>query len=96
MARCRLLPGKEKRVAAGHPWIYRTEIDRVGIIPPGIWWTWCPPRGAFGEGLLQPGFHDLSADHDLSEEEPVDGIYLPADTGGGGVPAASRIWAPAG
>ena len=31
-----LAPGKEKRVNAGHPWIYRNEITRIeGDPPPG-------------------------------------------------------------
>ena len=36
MANAILIPGKEKRVFNGHPWIFRSDIDRVeGSFTPG-------------------------------------------------------------
>ncbi|TDA68836.1 MAG: class I SAM-dependent rRNA methyltransferase [Clostridia bacterium] len=56
MAVCLLAPGRDKRVRAGHPWVYRTEIAEVrGEFTPGDTVTVVDARGRFlGRGYINP------------------------------------------
>ena len=48
MAKAILIPGKEKRVQSGHPWIYRSDIARVeGAFTPGDVVDVCSSKGRF-------------------------------------------------
>lgn len=77
MARCRLLPGKEKRVAAGHPWIYRTEIDRVeGDYTPGDMVDVVSAKGRFLARAYYNPASMISLRIMTYQEEPVDGDFI--------------------
>lgn len=56
MARVYLHKGRTKRIEAGHPWVYRTEIDRVdGSFRPGDTVDVLDHRGRFiGRGYINP------------------------------------------
>ncbi|WP_334110001.1 class I SAM-dependent rRNA methyltransferase [Thermodesulfitimonas autotrophica] len=56
MAEVVLLPGKEKRVQAGHPWVYRTEVGAVrGEFAPGDVVDIRDARGRYlGRGYANP------------------------------------------
>ena len=51
-----LIPGKEKRVLSGHPWIYRSDIDRIeGSFVPGDIVGVVSSRGRFlGKAYYNP------------------------------------------
>lgn len=56
MARVRLKEGEEKRLRAGHPWVYQTEIDEIhGVFEPGDIVEVEDGRGKFiGRGYINP------------------------------------------
>lgn len=56
MAKINLLPGKEKRLLSGHPWVYQTEVDEVrGRFAAGDVVEVCDARGQFlGRGYINP------------------------------------------
>lgn len=48
MANAILIPGKEKRVYGGHPWVFRSDIARVeGDFTPGDIVSVFPARANF-------------------------------------------------
>jgi len=70
-------PGKEKRVNAGHPWIYRSEIARIeGEPPPGAVAAVLDHRGKFlGQAMVN--LRSQIAGRLLSRvEEPIDGTFV--------------------
>lgn len=56
MAVVQLQPGRQKRVQAGHPWVYRTEVAEVnGQVEPGQIVDVVDHRGRFlGRGYINP------------------------------------------
>ena len=77
MAQVVLLPGKEKKTALGHPWIYRTEIDRVeGAFAPGDVVDVVSGRGRF----LAKAYYNPASMIALRvmtyRDEPVDGAFI--------------------
>ncbi len=56
MAKVQLAPGRHHRVAAGHPWVYRTEVAHTyGNPEPGDFVDVVDARGRFlGNGFLNP------------------------------------------
>ncbi len=79
MAQVVLLPGKEKKTALGHPWIYRTEIDRVeGAFAPGDVVDVVSGRGRF----LAKAYYNPASMIALRvmtyRDEPVDGAFIAA------------------
>jgi 23S rRNA (cytosine1962-C5)-methyltransferase len=72
-----LAPGKERRVNAGHPWIYRSEIARVeGEPPPGALGAVLDHRGKFlGQAMIN--LRSQIVGRLLSRaEEPIDGAFV--------------------
>jgi 23S rRNA (cytosine1962-C5)-methyltransferase len=72
-----LVPGKERRINAGHPWIYRSEIARVeGEPPPGALGTVLDHRGKFlGQAMVN--LRSQIVGRLLSRaEEPIDGAFV--------------------
>jgi 23S rRNA (cytosine1962-C5)-methyltransferase len=72
-----LAPGKERRVNAGHPWIYRSEIARVeGEPPPGALGAVLDHRGKFlGQAMVN--LRSQIVGRLLSRaEEPIDGAFV--------------------
>lgn len=72
-----LAPGKEKRVNAGHPWIYRSEIARVeGEPPPGALGAVLDHRGKFlGQAMVN--LMSRIVGRLLSRaDEPIDGAFV--------------------
>jgi len=72
-----LAPGKEKRVNAGHPWIYRGEIARIAGEPtPGAVAGVSDNRGRFlGQAMVN--LKSQIAGRLLSRvEEPIDGAFI--------------------
>src|SRR5512136_754872 len=72
-----LAPGKEKRVNAGHPWIYRSEIARIeGDPPAGAVAAVLDHRGKFlGQAMVN--LRSQIAGRLLSRvEEPIDGTFV--------------------
>jgi 23S rRNA (cytosine1962-C5)-methyltransferase len=77
MINATLAPGKEKRINAGHPWIYRSEIARIeGEPPPGAVAAVLDHRGKFlGQAMLNS--RSQIAGRLLSRtEEPIDGAFV--------------------
>ena len=56
MATVHLARGRGARIAAGHPWVYKTEVERIaGPVTPGDTVTVVDSRGAFlGRGYINP------------------------------------------
>src|SRR5512136_38922 len=77
MVNVTLTPGKEKRVNAGHPWIYRSEIARIeGEPAPGAVAAVLDHRGKFlGQAMVN--LRSQIAGRLLSRvEEPIDGAFI--------------------
>lgn len=77
MAKVMLLPGKEKKVGLGHPWIYRTEIDKVeGDFVPGDVVDVVSSKGRF----LAKAYYNPASMISLRvmsyRDEPVDGAFI--------------------
>ncbi len=72
-----LAPGKEKRVNAGHPWIYRGEISRIeGESAPGTVGSVLDHRGKF-LGRATVNLASQIAARLLSRvEEPIDAAFV--------------------
>ena len=66
MAKAILIPGKEKRVYNGHPWIFRSDIARVeGKFTPGDMVDVISSKGQVPrQSILQPPVPDRPAHHD--------------------------------
>ena len=76
MAKAVLIPGKEKRVLGGHPWVFRSDIAQVsGTYEPGDVLDVVSSRGRFlGRAFYNPKsqislrmmtLHDESVDRDF-------------------------------
>ena len=77
MVNVTLAPGKEKRVNAGHPWIYRSEIARIeGEPAPGVMAVVSDHRGRFlGQAMVN--LKSQIAARLLSRvEEPIDEAFI--------------------
>lgn len=77
MSKVYLIPGKAKRVYSRHPWIFRSDIDRVeGEIRPGEIVDILSDRGKF----LARGFYNPASQIALRimtyREEPVDRDFI--------------------
>ena len=74
MARTVLLPGKEKRVYTFHPWVFRSDIDRVeGDCQPGDITDIYSSKGRFlARGYYNPNSQIALRIMTYREEEPVD------------------------
>ena len=72
-----LKPGKEKRVYSGHPWVFRSDIDRVeGVFTPGDIVDITSARGKF----LAKAFYNPQSQIALRimtyRDEPVDRDFI--------------------
>ena len=77
MLTIRLAPGKENRLQAGHPWIYRSEIARIeGTETPGAIGRILDHRGKFlGQATVNPACQ--IAGRLLSRDEaPIDDAFF--------------------
>jgi 23S rRNA (cytosine1962-C5)-methyltransferase len=77
MLTIRLAPGKDARLQAGHPWIYRSEIARIeGTAKPGTIGRILDHRGTFlGQATVNPA--SQIAGRLLSRDEaPIDGAFF--------------------
>ncbi len=77
MSKAILIPGKEKRVYSRHPWIFKSDIDRLeGECAPGEVVDIVSSRGRF----LARGFYNPSSQIALRimtyREEPVDRAFI--------------------
>lgn len=53
----RILPGRQKRVRGGHPWVYSNEVDmsaEAKALPPGTIVTVTDPAGPVGTAMFNP------------------------------------------
>ncbi len=77
MVNVTLAPGREKRVNAGHPWIYRSEIARIeGEPAPGALAVVTDHRGKFlGQATVNLG-SQIAARLLSRIEEPIDGAFI--------------------
>lgn len=66
MANAILIPGKEKRVYSGHPWVFRSDIARVeGDFTPGDIVSVYSSKGKFlAKAFLQSAEPDFPAHHE--------------------------------
>ena len=77
MAKAILIPGKEKRVQSGHPWIYRSDIARVeGAFTPGDVVDVCSSKGRF----LAKAYYNPASQISLRilsrREEEIDAAFI--------------------
>ena len=77
MAKAYLIPGKEKRVWSGHPWIFRSDIDRVeGAAEPGGIVSVLSSKGRF----LARAFYNPASEITLRvmslQDEPIDRDFI--------------------
>jgi len=82
--RVRLLPGRHKRIKAGHPWIFSNEVadrDMAMTIAPGAAVTIVGDNGVcYGTAMFNP--HSLVAgrlvagDPDVSLDSEIDSTFL--------------------
>ena len=77
MANAILIPGKEKRVFNGHPWIFRSDIDRVeGSFTPGDIVRVVSSKGKF----LAKAFYNPQSQISLRimslKDEPIDRAFI--------------------
>lgn len=72
-----LAPGKDNRVNAGHPWIYRSEIARIeGDPPPGALAVVSDHRGKFlGQAMVNLR-SQIAARLISRVGEPIDGAFV--------------------
>ena len=77
MASAYLQPGREKRVYSGHPWIFRSDINRVeGPFRPGDIVTVKSGRGRFlGRAMYNPQ-SQISLRMMTLQDEPVDSAFI--------------------
>lgn len=77
MATAILVPGKEKRVYSGHPWIFRSDIDRVeGKCNPGDIVTVKSSRGRFLARAMYNPQSQISLRIMSWEDEPIDRDFI--------------------
>ena len=74
MAKTVLIPGKEKRVHTGHPWVFRSDIARVeGEYLPGDIVDIVSSKGRFlARGYYNPNSQIALRIMTYREDEPVD------------------------
>ncbi|MBQ6174739.1 MAG: class I SAM-dependent rRNA methyltransferase [Clostridia bacterium] len=77
MAKAYLIPGKEKRVWSGHPWIFRSDIDRVeGAAERGCIVSVLSSKGRF----LARAFYNPASEITLRvmslQDEPIDRDFI--------------------
>nr|WP_240610820.1 hypothetical protein [Ammonifex thiophilus] len=77
MARVILLPGKEKRLLAGHLWVYEGEIKEVeGEVEPGGIVSVCSSKGKFlGRGYFNP-YSQITVRLLTREDEEINESFL--------------------
>ncbi len=77
MAVVQLARGRSRRIAAGHPWVYQTEVEAVkGHVEPGDIVDVVDHRGKFhGRGYINPASQILVRLL-TSHEEPVDAGFF--------------------
>ena len=77
MAKAFLVPGREKRVYSGHPWVFRSDIERVeGNFTPGDVVSVMSSRGRF----LARAFYNPQSQIALRimslKDEPIDRAFI--------------------
>lgn len=77
MAKAYLVPGREKRVYSGHPWVFRSDIERVeGDFTPGDVVSVMSSRGRF----LAKAFYNPQSQIALRimslKDEPIDRAFI--------------------
>lgn len=77
MAKAFLVPGREKRVYSGHPWVFRSDIERVeGDFTPGDVVSVMSSRGRF----LAKAFYNPQSQIALRimslKDEPIDRAFI--------------------
>jgi 23S rRNA (cytosine1962-C5)-methyltransferase len=77
MATVHLARGRGARIAAGHPWVYKTEVERIaGAVTPGDVVTVVDSRGtALGRGYINPRSQILVRLL-TPRDEPVDADFI--------------------
>ena len=77
MAKAVLIPGKEKRVLGGHPWVFRSDIAQVsGTYEPGDVLDVVSSRGRFlGRAFYNPK-SQISLRMMTLHDEPVDRDFI--------------------
>ncbi len=77
MAKAILNPGREKRVLRGHPWVFRSDINRVeGGFTPGDVVEVANSRGKFlGRAMYNPA-SQISLRMFTTRDEPVDAAFI--------------------
>lgn len=73
-ATVKLARGRQARVAVGHPWVYRTEVEKIeGDFTPGDIVEVADPRGRFlGRGYINPASQILVRILTRDREEKID------------------------
>ena len=73
-ATVKLARGRQARVAVGHPWVYRTEVEKIeGDFTPGDIVEVIDPRGRFlGRGYINPASQILVRILTRDREEKID------------------------
>lgn len=77
MAKAYLVPGREKRVLHGHPWVFRSDIQRVeGAFTPGDVVDVVAARGRFlGRAMYNPA-SQIALRLFTTHDEPVDEAFI--------------------
>ncbi|HIT69640.1 MAG TPA: class I SAM-dependent rRNA methyltransferase [Candidatus Aphodomonas merdavium] len=77
MAKAHLNPGREKRVLRGHPWVFRSDIERVeGSFTPGDVVDVLSARGRFlGRAMYNPA-SQIALRMFTLHDEPVDEAFI--------------------
>lgn len=79
MANAFLIPGKEKRVYGGHPWVFRSDIARVeGAPEPGDVVRVCSHKGTFLAKALYNPASQISLRVLSYRDEPTDEAFIRA------------------
>lgn len=78
MAKTVLIPGKEKRVHTGHPWVFRSDIARIeGDCLPGDIVDIVSSKGRFlARGYYNPNSQIALRIMTYREDEPVDRVLI--------------------
>lgn len=77
MAKAYLNPGRDKRVLRGHPWVFRSDIERVdGAFTPGDVVDVISSRGHFlGRAMYNPA-SQIALRMFTTRDEPVDEAFI--------------------
>jgi 23S rRNA (cytosine1962-C5)-methyltransferase len=77
-ARIVLRRNRKKRLEAGHPWVYHTEVERIeGDLPPGSTIDIVNHQGMFlAKGYINPQSKITARVLSYSPDEPVDGAFF--------------------